>query len=95
LTVETDSMANCRPRLPRGVRLRHDRVRDRWVLLAPERIFELDEIGLEILKRCDGSVTAEEMSAALAAAFGASPEEVRPDVEAFLKDFADKRVVDL
>jgi hypothetical protein len=50
---------------------------------------------LEILKRCDGSVTAEEMSAALAAAFGASPEEVRPDVEAFLKDFADKRVIDL
>jgi pyrroloquinoline quinone biosynthesis protein D len=88
-------MANCRPRLPRGIRLRHDRVRDRWVLLAPERIFELDEIGLEILKRCDGSVTAEEMSAALAAAFGASPEEVRPDVEAFLKDFADKRVIDL
>jgi pyrroloquinoline quinone biosynthesis protein D len=95
LTIETDIMAHCRPRLPRGVRLRHDRVRDRWVLLAPERIFELDEIGLEILKRCDGSVTAEEMSAALAAAFGASPEEVRPDVEAFLKDFADKRVIDL
>jgi pyrroloquinoline quinone biosynthesis protein D len=95
LTGETNIMVNCRPRLPRGVRLRHDRVRDRWVLLAPERIFELDEIGLEILKRCDGSVTVEEMSAALAAAFGALPEEVRPDVEAFLRDFADKRVVDL
>jgi pyrroloquinoline quinone biosynthesis protein D len=95
LTVEADIMANCRPQLPRGVRLRQDRVRDRWVLLAPERIFELDEIGLEILKRCDGSVTVEEMSAALATAFGASPEEVRPDVEAFLRDFADKRVVDL
>jgi len=95
LTIETDNMANCRPRLPRGVRLRHDHVRDRWVLLAPERIFELDEIGLEILKRCEGSVTVEEMSAALAVDFGASPEEVRPDVEAFLKDFADKRVVDL
>ena len=95
MSVETDITANCRPRLPRGVRLRNDRVRDRWVLLAPERIFELDEIGLEILNRCDGSTTVEEMSAALAVAFGASPEEVRPDVEAFLKDFADKRVVDL
>jgi coenzyme PQQ biosynthesis protein PqqD len=95
VSVETDITANCRPRLPRGVRLRNDRVRDRWVLLAPERIFELDEIGLEILNRCDGSTTVEEMSAALAVAFGASPEEVRPDVEAFLKDFADKRVVDL
>jgi pyrroloquinoline quinone biosynthesis protein D len=94
LTVETD-IGNCRPRLPRGVRLRHDRVRDRWVLLAPERIFELDEIGVEILKRCDGSRTVEEMSAALAVAFGASPEDVRPDVETFLKDFGGKRVVDL
>jgi pyrroloquinoline quinone biosynthesis protein D len=95
LTVETDMMANSSPRLPRGVRLRHDRVRNRWVLLAPERIFELDEIGVEILKRCNGSITVEEMSAALAVAFGATPEEVRPDVEAFLKDFAHKRVVDL
>jgi coenzyme PQQ biosynthesis protein PqqD len=88
-------MENCRPRLPRGVRLRHDRVRDRWVLLAPERIFELDEIGVEVLKLCDGSRTIEEMSAELATAFGASPEDVEPDVETFLKDFADKRVVDL
>ena len=94
MSAETD-IANCRPRLPRGVRLRHDRVRDRWVLLAPERIFELDEIGVEVLKLCDGSRTIEEMSAELAMAFGASPEDVRPDVEMFLKDFADKRVVDL
>jgi pyrroloquinoline quinone biosynthesis protein D len=94
LIAEAD-MADCRPRLPRGVRLRHDRVRDRWVLLAPERIFELDDIGVEILKFCDGSRTVEEMSAELAVAFGASPQDVRPDVETFLKDFADKRVVDL
>jgi coenzyme PQQ biosynthesis protein PqqD len=65
------------------------------VLLAPERIFELDEIGVEVLKLCDGSRTIEEMSAELATAFGASPEDVGPDVETFLKDFADKRVVDL
>ena len=83
------------PRLPRGVRLRYDRARDRWVLLAPERIFELDEIGVEILKRCDGSTTAGELSDALAKAFAADPEEVRVDVDAFLSDFAAKRVIDL
>jgi pyrroloquinoline quinone biosynthesis protein D len=88
-------MADCIPRLPRGVRLRRDRVRDRWVLLAPERIFELDEIGVEILKRCDGRLTLEQIAGALAAVFGAATEEVRSDIEAFLKDFADKRVVDL
>jgi pyrroloquinoline quinone biosynthesis protein D len=88
-------MADRNPRLPRGVRLRHDHVRDRWILLAPERIFELDEIGVEILKRCDGRLTVEEIVGALAVEFAASPEEVRADIESFLKDFADKRVVDL
>lgn len=88
-------MADRSPRLPRGVRLRHDHVRDRWILLAPERIFELDEIGVEILKRCDGRLTVEEIVGALAVEFAASPEEVRADIESFLKDFADKRVVDL
>lgn len=83
------------PRLPRGVRLRYDRARDRWVLLAPERIFELDEIGVEILKRCDGRTSAWELSDALALAFAAEPDEVRADVEAFLADFSDKRVLDL
>jgi pyrroloquinoline quinone biosynthesis protein D len=85
----------CVPRLPRGVRLRHDRARDRWVLLAPERIFELDEIGVEILKRCDGQTTLSDLADGLAEAFGADPQEVKADVEAFLSDFAGKRVLDL
>jgi coenzyme PQQ biosynthesis protein PqqD len=87
--------ADWTPRLPRGVRLRYDRARDRWVLLAPERIFELDEIGVEILKRCDGRTSASELSDALAKTFAAEPDEVRADVEAFLSDFSEKRVLDL
>ena len=83
------------PRLPRGVRLRHDRARDRFVLLAPERIFEIDDIGREILERCDGATTARAIADALAANYGAPVEEVRVDVEAFLRDFAEKRVIDL
>jgi pyrroloquinoline quinone biosynthesis protein D len=82
------------PRLPRGVRLRHDRVRERWVLLAPERIFELDEIGVEILKRCDGR-SLDNMLQDLAKAFSATPDHIRGDVEGFLKGFAEKRVVEL
>ena len=30
--------AQSRPRLPRGVRLKRDEARNRWTLLAPERI---------------------------------------------------------
>jgi pyrroloquinoline quinone biosynthesis protein D len=82
------------PRLPRGVRLRQDKVRNRWVLLAPERIFELDDIGVAILKRCDGRDLGALLED-LAKAFDAKVEDIRGDVEVFLKDFAQKRVVDL
>jgi pyrroloquinoline quinone biosynthesis protein D len=82
------------PRLPRGVRLRHDLIRKRWVLLAPERIFEIDDIGVEILQRCDGR-SLSDMLGELALKFGATPEAIRGDVESFLKGFAEKRVVEL
>lgn len=83
-----------KPYLPRGVRLRHDRVRGRHVLLAPERIFEIDDIGVEILKRCDGRPFTELVDD-LAAAFEAPVEQIAGDVEAFLKGFAEKRVLEL
>jgi pyrroloquinoline quinone biosynthesis protein D len=82
------------PRLPRGVRLRHDAIRNRWVLLAPERIFEVDDIGVEILKRCDGR-SFNDMLRDLATAFSATPDDIKSDVEVFLKGFAEKRVVEL
>lgn len=82
------------PYLPRGVRLRHDTIRGRWVLLAPERIFEVDDVGVEILKRCDGRSLVD-MLQDLAAAFNVQPDDIRGDVETFLKDFAQKRVVEL
>jgi pyrroloquinoline quinone biosynthesis protein D len=82
------------PTLPRGVRLRHDHIRARWVLLAPERIFEVDGTGVEILKRCDGRAMTE-LLADLASAFGVTPNDIRGDVEAFLKGFAEKRVLEL
>jgi pyrroloquinoline quinone biosynthesis protein D len=82
------------PHLPRGVRLRHDTIRNRWVLLAPERIFEVDDIGVEILKRCDGRNIID-MLHDLATAFSVKPDDIREDVETFLKDFAQKRVVEL
>jgi pyrroloquinoline quinone biosynthesis protein D len=86
--------ADWKPFLPRGVRLRHDHLRNRHVLLAPERIFEIDQVGVEILKRCDGRRFSAILDD-LAKAFEATPEQIRGDVETFLKGFADKRVVEL
>jgi pyrroloquinoline quinone biosynthesis protein D len=82
------------PRLPRGVRLKNDRVRSRWVLLAPERIFEIDETGIEILKRCDGR-PYESLLSELSSLFNAQITDIKPDVDAFILDFASKRVLDL
>lgn len=83
-----------KPRLPRGVRLRDDKIRQRWVLLAPERIFELDEIGVEILNRCDGR-NMTDLLADLAKSFEATPQDIKSDVVIFLKDFAEKKVLEL
>jgi pyrroloquinoline quinone biosynthesis protein D len=83
-----------KPFLPRGVRLRFDKIRNRHILLAPERIFEIDDIGVEILKRCDGRGFATLVDD-LAKAFEATPDQIRGDVEGFLKGFADKRVLEL
>ena len=43
------------PAFNRGFRLRHDQVRGSWVVLAPERLFLLDEPAVEVLKLVDGA----------------------------------------
>ncbi len=81
------------PRLPRGVKRRFDDQRQRWTLLAPERVFVPDEIAVEILQRCDGVASVSAIADALAAKFGAAPDEVARDVTEMLQDLANKGVV--
>jgi pyrroloquinoline quinone biosynthesis protein D len=84
-----------RPRLPRGVRLREDKVRDRWVLLAPERVVKVNPIAVEILRLCDGARTLSEIVAELAQRFNADAGRVGTDVRALLASLADKRMAEL
>ena len=83
------------PALPRGVRLRFDQARNAWVLLAPERVLMPDEIAVEILKRCDGKATLDEITDDLAASFEADREEIGRDVKEFLGELAAKRMLEL
>ncbi len=83
------------PRLPRHIKLRFDKRRDRWVVLAPERVLVPDETALEILQRCDGETSVDAIVDALAAAYEAPPEEIREDVSALLQDLADKGFIQL
>ena len=86
---------NSRPFLPPHVRLQFDPVRQGWALLSPERIFWPDEVGLDILHRCDGTTSVEAMAAALANDYDAEEGEVAADVMAFLQEWADQLLVRL
>lgn len=79
-----------RPYLPTFMKLRHDAGRDRWVLLAPERILSPDPIAVEILQLTDGKRTVEEIAEMLAQQYSAPKEIIEKDVIELLQDLADK-----
>ena len=81
------------PRLARGMRLREDAARGRWVVMAPERIFVPDETALEVLRLLDGSRSLAAIVDSLAARYAAPPAEILADVTAMLDDLAEKGVV--
>jgi coenzyme PQQ biosynthesis protein PqqD len=95
MTIETRIGDGSKPRLPRGVRLKHDETRGEWLLLAPERIVKTDAIALAILQRCDGAATFAAIVDDLAAAFSADRGRVENDVRVLLEDLAAKRMIDL
>ncbi|AVT76005.1 coenzyme PQQ synthesis protein D [Rhodopseudomonas palustris] len=79
-----------RPVLPRHARLKFDDTRQRWVILAPERVLAPDEIAVEILQLCDGARDVAAIIDALAAKYTADRGEIGRDVVAMLQDLADK-----
>ena len=86
---------DARPRLPRGVRLVHNEAQGGWVLLAPERVFKADAIAVEIVKRCTGEASFEEIVDDLVKTFSAPRERILADVTALLRGLADKRLLEL
>ncbi|HYZ63165.1 MAG TPA: pyrroloquinoline quinone biosynthesis peptide chaperone PqqD [Acetobacteraceae bacterium] len=78
------------PSFRRGFRLRYDEVRQSWIVLAPERLFMLDEPAAEVLKLVDGTRSVAVIVDALAARFAAPRSEIASDVDAMLRDLADK-----
>ena len=83
------------PALARGVKLRFDKARDSWVLLAPEKVLMPDQIAIEILKRCDGKAKVTEIIEDLAINFSADRDQVAGDVRTFLQDLTDKGMLTL
>ena len=79
------------PRLPRHAKLRFDKPRDKWIILAPERVFELDEIAYEIVSLCDGERSLVDLVDVLSAKFDQAPRDaIQTDVTGMLQNLADK-----
>ena len=78
------------PDFPRGVNFRFNKTKEQWVILAPERLLEPDDIAVEVLKLCDGTATINSISERLAEKFQAPRETICNDVTQMLQDLADK-----
>ncbi len=78
------------PALQRFVKLRHDKGRDRWIILAPERILTPDAIAVEVLKLCDGRATVANIAEELGNNYDAPVELIEKDITTMLQELSDK-----
>lgn len=79
-----------KPILPRHAKLKFDETRQRWVILAPERVLAPDDIAVEILQLCDGDRSVADIIDLLVAKYAAPRDDIGTDVLAMLQDLADK-----
>jgi len=91
--VRTIIDAATQPVVPPHIKLRHDAGRGRWIILAPERLFDPDEVAVEVLKLCDGQRTVADIAEHLSKEYNAPSAEIQADVIEMLQDLADKGVV--
>ena len=83
-----------RPIILRGVRPHFDKVRNVWLLLAPERALKLDDIGRAILDEVNGERTFAEITATLAEKYDAPLERISGDARTYLLGLMARRMVE-
>lgn len=84
---------NSRPRLSAGCRLGDNN--NQRVLLMPERALRLNGPSLEIVSRCDGKHTVQQIISDLQAIYSkAQPEKVEQDILGYLQLLRDQRALD-
>jgi pyrroloquinoline quinone biosynthesis protein D len=85
--VSADSVLGFAPHIV----FRFDDTRQRWIILAPERLMLPDEQAVEILKLVDGKTGVGAIIDVLAGRYSQAPRElIAKDVTAMLQDLADK-----
>ncbi|WP_408734931.1 pyrroloquinoline quinone biosynthesis peptide chaperone PqqD [Acetobacter nitrogenifigens] len=81
------------PGFLRGVRLQRDRVRDQWIVQAPERAFIVDPVAASILQRVDGNATLAAIIDALASDYDAPRDLIARDVIDMVEDLAARQIL--
>ena len=84
-----------RPGFSRGYRLQHDRVREQWVIQAPERALLADPIAVAILQELDGQTRLSTVIDRLAERYEAPRDQIATDVLALLSDLTKKKILRL
>ena len=85
---------SARPRLAAGVRL-NEKTQQPRMLLMPERALRLNGPSLEIVQRCDGGHTVEQIAAELHQLYSkAEPERITKDLLGYLSLLHDQRAID-
>jgi pyrroloquinoline quinone biosynthesis protein D len=79
-----------RPTLPKHVRLHFDEVRQGNVIMAPEKLYWPDEIGMAILTRCNGERGVAQIASELADEYEAPRDIILNDVLEFVQEWSDK-----
>ncbi len=83
------------PGFSRGYRLQHDRVREQWVIQAPERALLADPIAVAILQELDGRTRLGVVIDRLAERYEAPRDQIATDVLTLLSDLTEKRILRL
>jgi pyrroloquinoline quinone biosynthesis protein D len=85
---------NSRPRLAMGCRL-NDRAQQSRILHMPEKALRLSGPSLEIIERCDGKRTVQEIISELQKLYSkAEPQKVKSDILSYLARLRDQRALD-
>ena len=85
--------ASVTPRFDYGVRLKHDKVRERYVVLGPEILIELNQTGTAIMSEVDGQSTIKDIISRLAARFEVNPNDITQDVLEFCTSMVMRQVL--
>jgi pyrroloquinoline quinone biosynthesis protein D len=81
------------PKFAAGVRLKHDQVRSRHVVLGPELLVDLNQTGHAILSEVDGLRSISEIIERLARQFEVDADVIATDVQEFCTGMLRRQVL--